>query len=478
MQHSISVFGLGYVGCVTAACLAEAGCQVIGVDLNAEKVGMINDGKSPIVEPGLESLIRQLVDGGSLRATSSCQEAVRASEMAFLCVGTPGDRNGQLQLEALERVGREIGQALKGKKKPFTVVVRSTVLPGTVEQTVLPALLSGAGEASRKWLRVASNPEFMREGTALEDFSHPPFTLVGCDDEDTATLLRSVYAGIDAPFVQTELRTAETVKYVSNAYHALKICFANEIGDTCTALGVDAQEVMRIFCLDDKLNISKAYLRPGFAFGGSCLPKDIKALLYAARHANVAVPLLDAILTSNQAQIVHGIDAVMTTGKKRIGIFGLAFKPDTDDLRESPMVALVEALIGKGCDVRIYDRNVAIARLVGANRRYIVEEIPHISTLMCEHVSDLVSHAEVLVIGSADPDAIHVLQLASPDQVIIDLTRGALKQKEHAAANPHTNANANANANPNANPTAGDEAQAKAKPGANPGAKSKAQRVA
>lgn len=433
MQHVISIFGLGYVGCVTAACLAEAGCQVIGVDLNPEKVGMINEGKSPIVEPGLEKLINGMAMGGRLRATSSCQEAIDASEMAFLCVGTPGDQNGQLQLEALERVCREIGQALKGKTRRFTVVVRSTVLPGTVEQTVFPALLSGAGEASRKWLRVASNPEFMREGNALEDFSRPPFTLVGCDDEDTATLLRSVYVGVAAPFVRTQLRTAETVKYVSNAYHALKICFANEIGDTCAALDVDAQEVMRIFCLDDKLNISKAYLRPGFAFGGSCLPKDIKALLYAARHANVAVPLLDAILPSNQAQIAQAIAAVLATGKKRIGIFGLAFKPDTDDLRESPMVALVEALIGKGCDVRIYDRNVAIARLVGANRRFIVEEIPHISNLMCEQVSELVSHAEVLVIGSADPDANLVLQSASPDQIIVDLTRGALKLKANAA---------------------------------------------
>lgn len=432
MQHAISIFGLGYVGCVSAACLAEADCEVIGVDLNHEKVGMINEGKSPIVEPGLEKLINEVVMDGRLRATSSCQEAVDASELAFICVGTPGDQNGQLQLEALERVCREIGQALKGKKKRFTVVVRSTVLPGTVEETVFPALLSGAGEASEEWLRVASNPEFMREGNALEDFAHPAFTLVGCDDEDTAMLLRSVYAGVDAPFVHTQVRTAEIVKYVSNAFHALKICFANEIGDTCAAMDVDAQEVMRIFCLDDRLNISKVYFRPGFAFGGSCLPKDVKALLYAAHHANVDVPVLNAILPSNQGQIAQAIAAVLATGKKRIGIFGLAFKPDTDDLRESPMVALVEALIGKGCDVRIYDRNVAIARLVGANRRFIVEEIPHISNLMCEQVSELVSHAEVLVIGSTDPEANLVLESASPDQIIVDLTRGALKLKASA----------------------------------------------
>lgn len=445
MQHTISVFGLGYVGCVTAACFAEAGYHVIGVDLNPEKVGMINEGKSPIVEPGLEALIAKMVAEGRLRATSSCQEAVDASDqLAFLCVGTPGDRNGQLQLTALERVSREIGQALKDMKRQFTVVVRSTVLPGTAEQTVFPALLSGAGEAARPWLRVASNPEFMREGTALLDFASPPMTLVGCDDEETAALLRSVYGPVDAPFVHTQLRTAETVKYVSNAYHALKICFANEIGDTCAALEVDAQEVMRIFCLDDKLNISKAYLRPGFAFGGSCLPKDIKALLYAAHHADVAVPLLDAILPSNQAQIAQGIDAVLATGKKRIGILGLAFKPDTDDLRESPMVTLVEALIGKGCDVRIFDRNVAIARLVGANRRYIVEEIPHISTLMCGHVSDLISHAEVLVISSTDPEANHVFESASAEQIIVDLTRGALAPKTGAVTKTQSSPDAKA----------------------------------
>jgi GDP-mannose 6-dehydrogenase len=432
MKSTISIFGLGYVGCVSAACLAEAGHQVIGVDLNPEKVSLINAGKSPIVEPGLEKLLNGMVRDGRLRATTSCQEAIDASVLAFLCVGTPGDRNGQLQLEALERVSREIGQALSGAQRHFTVVVRSTVLPGTTQQTIIPALLSGAGKASRKWLRVASNPEFMREGTALRDFASPPMTLVGCEDPDTAALLKSVYTGVEAPFIQTQLRTAETVKYVSNAYHALKICFANEVGDTCAALDVDAQEVMRIFCLDDKLNISKAYLRPGFAFGGSCLPKDIKALLYAAHHANVAVPLLEAILPSNQAQIAQGIDAVIATGKKRIGVFGLAFKPDTDDLRESPMVALVEALIGKGCDVRIYDRNVAIARLVGANRRYIVEGIPHISSLMCDRVSELIAHAEVLVIGSAGPDAHRVLESVSPDQVIVDLTRGSLRPKTEA----------------------------------------------
>jgi GDP-mannose 6-dehydrogenase len=426
MQHAISVFGLGYVGCVSAACLADAGYKVIGVEVNDEKVGMINEGKSPIVEPGLADLIRDTVSAGKLRATTSCKDAIANSEIAFICVGTPGDRHGQLQLDALRKVSWEIGEALKGSQRHFTVVVRSTVLPGTTSNVVVDSLLKGAGKEFKPWLRVAMNPEFIREGTALKDFASPAFTLVGCEEKDTAMLLESIYSVVDAPFVHTQLKTAETVKYVSNAYHALKVCFANEIGDACNAFGADAQEVMRIFRMDDKLNISQAYLKPGFAFGGSCLPKDIKALLYAVHHADVQIPLLDAIMPSNLAQIKQGVDAVLATGKKRIGVFGLAFKPDTDDLRESPMVTLVEALIGKGCDVRILDRNVAIAKLVGANRNYIVEEIPHISSLMCENVTTLLDHAEVLVIGSADSEAARVLELASPAHEIVDLTRGAI----------------------------------------------------
>jgi len=427
MKKRISVFGLGYVGCVSAACFANAGYDVIGVDVNEEKVDMINEGKCPIIEPGLENLLGAMVKSGRLRATSSCKDAVENSDIAFICVGTPGDHNGKLQVSALESVCWEIGLRLRGQKRPFTVVVRSTVLPGTTSNLVMTSLLRGAGENYRSSLGVAMNPEFIREGTALRDFVSPAFTLVGCDRKETATLLKDIYSFVDAPFVHTQLKTAETVKYVSNAYHALKVCFANEIGDVCKALGSDPQEVMRIFRMDDKLNISEAYLKPGFAFGGSCLPKDIKALLYAVHHVDVALPLLDAILPSNQAQIQHGIDAVLAHGKKRVGVFGLAFKPDTDDLRESPMVALVEALLGKGCDVRIYDRNVAIAKLVGANRNYIIEEIPHISMLMSDSMKGVLEHAEVLVMGSTDKDAQAVLDQARAEHYIVDLTRGMLK---------------------------------------------------
>ena len=424
----VSVFGLGYVGCVTGACLAKLGHEVLGVDINKDKVAMVNAAESPLVEPGLAELLREVVGKRQLRATTSTEEAVAGSDMSLICVGTPSRPNGQLDVDAVERVGREIGHALRGRKETFTVVLRSTVLPGTTERILLPALLTGTGGKHGPSLRVAVNPEFMREGSSLRDFAHPPFTLVGCDDAETASFLRSLYSGVESSFVHTGLKTAEMVKYVSNAFHALKVCFANEIGDVCKALGIDAQEVMRTFLLDRKLNVSEAYLRPGFAFGGSCLPKDLKALIYAARTADVPLPLLSGVLPSNESQIRRGVEAVLETKRRRVGVIGLSFKPGTDDLRESPMVALVETLIGKGCQVRILDRNVSIARLVGANRRYIEEEIPHIASLMCEDVQTLLAHAEVLVIGNSGEEALSALWAVGPNQIVIDLTRGAFRR--------------------------------------------------
>jgi GDP-mannose 6-dehydrogenase len=418
----VSVMGLGYVGCVTGTCLARAGHQVVGVDVNPDKVAMVNGGRAPVVEPGLGDLVAQMVRAGRLRATASVKEAVEESDVALVCVGTPGRANGSLDVTALQAVSHALGAALAGHTKPFVVVVRSTVLPGTTGKVVIPTLL----EAGARGVKVAVNPEFMREGSSLADFQRPPLTLVGCEDTGTASLVRSLYADVQAPFVQVSVATAEMVKYVSNAFHALKVCFANEIGDVCSAVGADGREVMRVFALDRKLSISDAYLKPGFAFGGSCLPKDVRALLYRARVADILPPLLSAILPSNEAQVQRGIEAVLATGKRRIGVVGLAFKPDTDDLRESPMVALVEALIGKGCDVRILDRNVSIARLVGANQRYIQEQIPHIACLMREGVDELLAHAEVLVIGNADRDAERVLAHATPRHHVVDLTRGAL----------------------------------------------------
>ena len=277
-------------------------------------------------------------------------------------------------------------------------------------------------------MHVAVNPEFMREGSSLADFARPPFTLVGSADPAPASTLRSLYAGVEAPFVHTAMRTAEMIKYVSNAFHAVKVCFANEIADVCAAFGADAQEVMQTFLLDRKLSVSEAYLRPGFAFGGSCLPKDLRALLYAARTADVLPPMLGTILPSNEAQVRQAVDAVLATRKRRVGVVGLSFKEGTDDLRESPLVALVEALIGKGCDVRVLDESVSVARLVGANRRYIEEQIPHIASLMCEDAGQLLAHAEVLVIGKLGEEAALALSGAGAHQVIVDLTRGAARK--------------------------------------------------
>ena len=429
----VSVFGLGYVGCVTSACLAKAGHEVVGVDLNRDKVEMISAARSPIVEPGLGDLLAEVVFSGRLRATDSTDDAVQATELALICVGTPGRGNGQLDTSAVERVGEEIGRALRGRDR-YTVVLRSTVLPGTTEQRLAPAIARGAGRPLERWLGLAVNPEFMREGSSLRDFAQPPLTLVGAADDGTVSALRTLYASVEAPLVTTTIRSAEMAKYVSNAFHALKVSFANEIGDVCAALGGDAQEVMRVFLMDRKLNVSEAYLRPGFAFGGSCLPKDVRALVHAAHAADLSLPLLSSILPANEAQVRRGVEAVLETRRRRVGVVGLAFKPGTDDLRESPMVTLVETLIGKGCEVRILDQSVAIARLVGANRRFIEEEIPHISALMCDEVEALIAHAEVLVVGAAGEAAARALEAVRPDQIVIDLTRGAARARPGAPA--------------------------------------------
>ena len=425
----VSVFGLGYVGCVTGACLARDGHSVVGVDVNADKVAMVNAGRSPIVEPGLGDLLARVAREGRLRATVDPEEAVLASDLALLCVGTPSLQNGRIDVSALERVSQAIGHALPHRREHLTVVIRSTVLPGTSEYVVAPALLAGGGLRFAGTLRIAVNPEFMREGTSIRDFSQPAMTLVGCDDPQAASQLRDLYRAVDAPFVQTDRRTAEMTKYVANAYHALKVAFANEIGDVCAALGADAQEVMRVFALDTRLSLSAAYLRPGFAFGGSCLGKDLRALLYQSRSADLLPPLLSSVLPANEAQVKRGIEAALAPGKRRVGVVGLAFKEGTDDLRESPMVSLVEALIGKGCDVRILDGNVAVGRLVGANRRYIEEQIPHIASLMCADVEALLAHAEVLVIGNAGSEAAQALEAAGPRHTVVDLTRGRARRK-------------------------------------------------
>ena len=430
----ISVFGLGYVGSVSAACLAKAGHEVFGVDSVAEKVAAVNAGTSPVIEPGLDELLAAQVRAGKLRATTSSEEAISSTELALICVGTPARISGQLDVSAVERVAEQIGQALRSRTLPFTVVLRSTVLPGTTEKVLLPPLLAATRRRDGPALRVAVNPEFMREGSALQDFSRPPFTLAGADDVDAEPVLRLLYAGVDAPFLRTSVRTAEMVKYTANAFHALKICFANEVADISAALGADGREVMRLFLMDRRLNVSEAYLRPGFAFGGSCLPKDVRALAYAARAADVEAPLLSSILPSNEAQIRRGLQEVLAAQKRRVGVIGLAFKPGTDDVRESPLLALVETLIGKGHDVRILDRHVALASLVGANRRFLQEKIPHIASLLCKSVKALVAHAEVLVIGHRGEDAARALAAVGPHQIVVDLTRDMARGRGRTSA--------------------------------------------
>jgi GDP-mannose 6-dehydrogenase len=429
----ICVFGLGYVGCVSAACLARAGHHVIGVDINPEKVSAIAEGRAPLVEPGLSELVADGLASGRLSATVDGVDAIRRSRLAIICVGTPSTNHGRPDVDGVERIGQEIGEAVRGRAEPLTVVLRSTVLPGTTERVLVPAIRAGAG-GDAAVVHVAMNPEFMREGTSIADFDAPPFVLIGTEDAVADADVRELYATVDAPVVTTNTRTAECVKYASNAYHGLKVCFANELARIFDALGADANEAARVFMMDHKLNISEAYLRPGFAFGGSCLPKDVRALLWAARSNDIEVPVLSAILPSNTGQVASAIDAVLATHKKRVGILGLAFKADTDDMRESPLVALTEALIGKGCHLRILDRSVATARLVGANRRYIETEIPHLTMLLCEDVDEMASHAEVLIVGTLTDDARAVLARRSADCTVIDLTRRAHVSRSAAGA--------------------------------------------
>ena len=420
---NVSVFGLGYVGSVSAATFADDGHTVIGVDVNPTKVEMLNAGQSPIVEPGLGELIESGVTAGRLRATTSANEAVSASDVSLISVATPSRRNGSLDLSHLTRVCEQVGEALRQKSTYHIVVIRSTVLPGTTHETVIPTIERASGKRYGTDFGVAVNPEFLREGSAVSDIKHPPLTLVGHNHAADAAGTIALYQGIDAPVVTSSIRVAEMIKYACNAWHALKVCFGNEIGNLCKRLDVDSHDVMEIFCKDDKLNLSPYYLKPGFAFGGSCLPKDVRALEYRAKELDLELPVLQSVLRSNQLQIQQALDQIIETGKKRIGLLGFSFKAGTDDLRESPMVILAETLLGKGYDVRIYDRNVLIARLTGSNKDYIEKQIPHLSRLLCESVDDVLNEADVIVIGNAGPEFGEALIRCRPDQTILDLVR-------------------------------------------------------
>ena len=419
----VSVFGLGYVGSVSAAAFAADGHDVVGVDVNADKVQAINEGRSPIVEPGLDELLKQGATDGHLRATTSTAEAVHATDLSLICVGTPSRKNGSLDLTYLERVCEQIGDAIRTKGPYHVVVVRSTVLPGTTHGVVIPALERTSGKKYGEGFGVAVNPEFLREGTAIRDFRQPPLTLVGHNHATDAAPTKALYETIDAPLVSTSIRVAEMMKYTSNAWHAVKVVFANEIGNLCKRVGVDSHEVMDIFCKDEKLNLSPYYLKPGFAFGGSCLPKDVRALQYRAKEVDLELPMINAVLGSNRLQVQHAVDQIVETGRKKVGLLGFSFKAGTDDLRESPMVILAEALLGKGYRLCIYDRNVSLARLVGANKQYINEQIPHLSQHLCDTIHEVIDQSEVIVVGNAAPEFADAITRCRADQVVIDLVR-------------------------------------------------------
>src|SRR5690606_12025954 len=400
----LSVFGLGYGGCVSAACFAREGHPVIGVDINETKVRLVSDGRSPIVEAGIDELVADMVRTGALRATTSADEAVAESDLSLICVGTPGQPNGRIDLTHILAVCREIGTAIRNKDGYHIVVVRSTVLPGTTEEYIIPAIAEASGKTLGEGFDVCVNPEFLREGTAIKDFYDPPFTLIGGTSAEATARVAELYAGIDAPTHIVEIGAAEMVKYACNSFHGLKVAFANEIGNVCKALGIDSHRVMRIFCEDTKLNISPAYLRPGLAFGGSCLPKDLRAITYRARQLDVATPVLNAIMVSNRQQIERAADMVLRAGNRRVGVLGLSFKEGTDDLRESPMVALAEILIGKGMQLAIYDPLVSQAGLMGANREFIERHIPHIWSLMHESLDSVIDRSDTLIPGSRGPE--------------------------------------------------------------------------
>ncbi len=419
----ISIFGLGYVGAVTAACLSDEGHEIVGVDMNPVKVDLINAGRSPVIEDGVGDLVADGVRDGRLRATSSCADAIRNTDLAFVCVGTPSQPNGSLDLTHLRRVCEEIGDALRERDEFFVVVLRSTLLPGTTSDVALPILESASGKQAGRHFGVCVNPEFLREGSAVRDFREPPKVVVGASDERSRALLTAVAEQPGAVTIQAEIPLAEMVKYADNAWHALKVSFANEIGSLAKAQGVDGRRVMDVFCTDQKLNLSASYLKPGFAFGGSCLPKDVRALSYRGRSLDLDLPLLNAILPSNAQQLERAFDLVTADERRRIGVLGLSFKAGTDDLRESPTVDLVERLIGKGYDLAIFDDNVNLAKLVGANRDFILTQIPHISNLMVDSADDLLAHAETVVVATADPSYADVLARVHAGQRVVDLTR-------------------------------------------------------
>ena len=418
----ISIFGLGYVGAVSLACLGRDGHEVTGVDIDENKLKLISSGNSPIVEDGIIDLMKEVVASGRIQVTSDAKDAIAGTDLSFICVGTPSQPNGDQSLDALKRLSVQIGEALKAKSGHHTLVVRSTVQPGTVERVVIPLVEEASSKKAKRDFSVCFQPEFLREGSSIRDYDNPPMTVVGVQDDEGARKLREIFGDLPCKFIETDITTAESLKYGCNAFHALKVTFANEMGRICQALGADSKRVMALLCEDKQLNISSAYLRPGFAFGGSCLPKDLRALLYLAKTRDVDVPMLTGLLPSNQVHVEHALNTLLQRGGRSIGVIGLSFKSGTDDLRESPMVDLVERLIGKGMNLRIYDPEVRLSQLIGANKRYIEDVVPHLGSLMCETIDEVIDGADSIVVGlSGDEIASSIEQAATESQLVLDL---------------------------------------------------------
>jgi len=418
---SLSLFGLGYVGSVTAACLASKGNRVLGVDVNPAKVAIINAGKSPVLEKGLNELVEESHKACRLYATESAQEAVLQTEVSFICVGTPSQSNGKLDLAHVEQVCRDIGQALRRKDKPHSIVLRSTVPPGTTESLVIPLLERESGKRAGVGFDVSFNPEFLREGAAISDFFEPTITVLGALDPAHLCALRQLYDWVPGKTFETSLATAESIKLICNAYHALKVAFANEVGTLCKQMGVDTEGAIEAFKADTRLNASAAYLNPGFAFGGSCLPKDLRAISHRAKELDLRLPLLESILPSNQMHIERALNSILRAGKKNVGVLGLSFKSGTDDLRESPIVQLIKRLIGEGCQIKVWDPDVSLGKLVGSNRQYIEDYIPHIGSLLVGDWQSVVAAAEVVVLATRSVKTTELASLIRPEQTLVDL---------------------------------------------------------
>ena len=418
----ISIFGLGYVGAVSLACLARDGHTVVGVDIDEAKLSMIRAGKTPVVEEGMVDLMARVAAGGRVSVTTDVARAVRETDISFICVGTPSAANGSQDQSAITRLTRELGRAMREKASEHVFIFRSTVVPGTVEEVLQPLLEAESGKKEGADFHVGFQPEFLREGTSIRDYDRPPYTIIGTKSEHAAARLRKLFGHLDCEFVATSIRSAEMVKYCCNNFHALKITFANETARLCEALGVDPFQVMDLVCRDRQLNISPAYLRPGFAFGGSCLPKDLRATNHMSKMRDVELPMHASLLASNRLHLDHAIGKVIATGKRRIGLIGLSFKSGTDDLRESPLVLLAEHLIGKGLSLLVYDPHVQLSQLLGANRRFIEEHVPHIGSLLRERIETVIDESDVLVVGLNDRRIVEVLKThLRPQQVVLDL---------------------------------------------------------